>query len=210
MPSLREDQQPDAVIDLRHGSLHRAPTDEVVLVDDGLPELPPEPVFTHDPVLLDAPGSSRKKRRVAELEAMVATNARAAQEARAVALEQRRHLEAATTAWHATAADQIELRRELKHFASARADLVAKERTRAEQTARTDVAAELQHIEAELVEAKAEAERLRAMLAEQQSVNADSTHRLREEQRERSAAEKEAKRAIAAYETAERRLEAAC
>ena len=209
MPSLREDKQPDAVIDLRHGSLQRAPTDEVVLVEDGLPELPPEPVFSLEPVLLDGPGSTRKKRRVAELEAIVATNARAAVEARGVALEQRRYLEDATAAWHATVAELVALRRDLKGFASARADLIAKERPRAEQAARTHVEAELQQLGAERDGLQTEIDRLRAALTEQQGLNGDSTARLRDEQRKRAEAEGEAKRAIAAYETAERRLETA-
>ncbi|MGZ8733966.1 MAG: hypothetical protein ACXW1M_02140 [Acidimicrobiia bacterium] len=207
MPSLREDKQPDAVIDLRHRSLQRAQTDEVVLVDDGPPELPPEPVFTHEPVLLDVPGATRKKRRVAELEEIAAVNARAALEARAVAVERHRRLEAATTAWRSTAAELADLRRDLKGFAAARADIIAKERSRAEQAARTDVEAELQQIEAARVELQVEIDHLHVMLTEQQTLSADSTQRLRAEQQQRAKAEKEAKRAIAAYETAERRLE---
>jgi len=207
MPRLREDQQPDAVIDLRHGSLQRAQTDEILLVDEQLPEPPAAPVFTVEPVVLDSPGSSRKKRRVAELEEIVATNARAAFEARAIALEQHRILEAATDAWRSTAADLADLRRDLKGFAAARADLIAKERARAEQAARAEVAAELQQQAAARNELQAEIDRLRALVTEHQTSAADSTQRLRDEQRQRAEAEKEAKRAIAAYETAERRLE---
>jgi chromosome segregation ATPase len=207
MPRLREDQQPDAVIDLRHRSLQRAPTDEVVLVDDGPADLPPAPVFTHEPVVLDAARTSRKRRRVAELEEIAAANARAAVEARAVALEQRGHLEAAIDAWRTTASELADLRRDLKGFAAARADLIARERGRAEQMARTDVEVKLQRLVAGNAELQAEIDRLRNALAEQQGLNGDGTQRLRDEQRKRAEAEKEAQRAIAAYETAERRLE---
>jgi hypothetical protein len=87
------------------------------LIDDlaaerNSPPLPPEPVFTID--LVEAEGGKRGRRYVAELEEHAIRNARAAAEARRIAMEQRGHLEAAARGRLEAEREISKLRRELR------------------------------------------------------------------------------------------------
>ena len=88
-----------------------------VLIDDlvaarNSPPLPPEPVFTID--LVEAEGGKRGRRYVAELEERASRNARAATEARRIALEQRSHLEQAARGRLAAEREISKLQRQLR------------------------------------------------------------------------------------------------
>ena len=104
-----------------------------VLIDDlaaerNSPPLPPEPVFTIDLVEAEA-GGKRGRRYVAELEEHAVRNARAAAEARRIALEQRGHLEAAARGRLEAEREISKLRRELRTVMAEQQRLAARRAT---------------------------------------------------------------------------------
>src|SRR5215207_1771603 len=104
------------------------------------PPLPPEPVFTVDLVEVEAETGKRGRKYVADLEERAHRNALAAAEARALALEQRRHLEDAADGRRAAERQIAALNRELKTALAEQQRLELRNRTRAaEPVARAPV-----------------------------------------------------------------------
>jgi hypothetical protein len=204
---LRHARQPDPTIDLRE---ERPPwrkllLDELVIERDA-PPLPPEPVFTIDPLAVDEPGTGRRRR--GELEELARWNGRAAEEARRIALEQRRYLLDTASARSRAEREAAALRREVQRLSDADDTRIARARYRAEREARDQVAEELRGVEGERARID-EIGRLESSLADQQKRIAELDDCVRTEQRARVAATREARRATDALEQTERRLETA-
>ena len=175
--------------------------------------IPPPPVFTLEITDPAAPSTERGKKRLAELEEHARHNARVAEEARALALEQRRHLEASAQRRLEVERALAGLQREINRIEEEQERLIAQARFRAEHDVR-------QELEAAGPSARvgtagnpapspnaAELERLQAQLTAQEELSADHRDRLRAAVHERDAAILEGRRAVSAREHLERRME---
>ena len=194
------------------------PTDGRKTLDELVAErnagsIPPPPVFTLEITDPTAPSTERGKKRLAELEEHARHNARVAEEARAAALEQRRHLEASAQRRLEVERDLAALQREINRIEEEQERLIAQARFRAEHEIRAELeaagpAARIGTAGAPAPSPNAaELERLQAQLAAQEELSSDHRDRLRAAVHERDAAILEGRRAVSAREHLERRME---
>ena len=171
-------------------------------------KLPAAPVFTREVVAVPEVGRGRKG--ASDLEAAIRTNAEAAQEARRVALAQRRALEEIAAQRAAVEKQLAGLRRDMAEERSEHERLVAQARFRATQEERR------RHENApdasgpainEAVVASPAMRAVQGQVAEREQLGESHRQRLLEALRERDAARLELQRVSDARTHAERRLE---
>ena len=173
-------------------------------------KLPAAPVFRRE--LIGVPESGRGRKGSADLEAAVRANAEAAEEARRVALAQRRALEEVAAQRLATEKELAGLRREMLAERSEHERLVAQARFRATQEERRrhegdpGGSDETSHPIAATVSNPA-LRKLETQIAERDQVGETHRQRLLEALRERDSARLELQRVSDARSHAERRLE---
>ena len=179
-------------------------------------KLPAPPVFQKDVVEV-TPGAAKGRKAATELEAAARANAQAADEARSVALAQRRALEEIATARADTEKQLAALRREMLEERSEHERMVAQARFRAIQEERRRLGAPLPTDTTSEGDGSApapppptfspELRTLQTELAEREQLGEAHRQRLLEALRERDAARLELQRVSDARLHAERRLE---
>jgi uncharacterized phage infection (PIP) family protein YhgE len=163
------------------------------------PPLPPEPVFTIDLVEVETESGKRGRKYVADLEELAQRNARAAEEARALALEQRRHLEEATDGRRAAERKIAALNRELQAAVAEQQRLELRNRTRATAPVGPSVVPDA-------ATGSSEVANLREAVEQQQRLLGEGRERLASALRERDAARLDARQAMEARDRAKRSL----
>jgi dTMP kinase len=179
------------------------------LVAERAPEIiPPVPPLTIEPVRLD-PAPGRGRRRLADVEGAAMHNFRAAEEARRVAEIDRERLVAEASIRVRIEREAAGLRRELERLKENERLRVAQAKYGAERSARNEVRAEVEALEAEQGRKHEEMERLRTALDDDRTLMQELTDRLREEQQNKVKLRAEADKAIEARRQLERSLELA-
>jgi chromosome segregation ATPase len=178
-----------------------------VLIDDlaaerNSPPLPPEPVFTID--LVEAEAGKRGRRYVAELEARAIRNARAAAEARDIALEQRGHLDKAARGRLEAEREISKLRRELRTALAEQQRLAVRRATAPPGPA--PAVPPTSGKQPGVGVARSELDRTREMVEQQQRLLGERREQLVGALRERDEARLEARRASDVCERAKRSL----
>jgi chromosome segregation ATPase len=171
-----------------------------------------DPVLTVDPVAVPAlaeVGRKAQRQRLSDLEQAARHNLRSAEEARQVLREEHERLNAEATARTKAQQEAASLRRELDRLRDTETRRAAKEKTRAEQAARAEIANELKRFQDEHDRVVREFNQLRGNLTDHDTLLDEYNARLREEQQARAAMRAEVERAEAARLLAERSLEAA-
>ena len=184
----------------KSGKAARGLSVDELAAERNTPPLPPEPVFTIDLVEVEAESGKRGRKYVADLEERAHRNALAAAEARALALEQRRHLEDAADGRRAAERQIAALNRELKTAVAEQQRLELRNRTRAAEPVPPapvlpDPAA-----------ATSEVATLREAVEQQQRLLGEGRERLASALRERDAARLDARQASEARDRAKRSL----
>jgi chromosome segregation ATPase len=180
-----------------------------VLIDDlvaerNSPPLPPEPVFTVD--LVEAEGGRRGRRYVAELEELAGRNARAAAEARRIALEQRRHLEVAARGRLEAEREISKLQRELRGALAEQARLTARQELRSGTPLGPSPSPSESSDRAGRAPARSELTRLRETIEQQQELLGQHREQLASALKARDEARLETRRATDACGRAEQSL----
>jgi chemotaxis protein MotB len=166
------------------------------------PALPPEPVFTIDLVEVEIESGKRGRKYVADLEELAQRNALAAAEARALALEQRRHLEEATDGRRTAERKIATLHRELQAAVAERQRLELRNRSRAAEPVVPPVVSDP-------ATGSSEVATLREAVEQQQRLLGEGRERLASALRERDTARIEARQATEARDRAKRSLDRA-
>ena len=164
------------------------------------PPLPPQPVFTID--LVEAEAGHRGRRRVAELEEQASHNARAAAEARRIALEQRQHLEEAARGRLAAEREISKLKREVHEATAEQQRLAARLSTALSAEPAGPAPADPPRGGA----ARSELTRTREIVEQQARLLDDRREQLAGALRDRDAARLEARLAVEGGERAKRNL----
>ena len=184
----------------KSGKAARGLSVDELAAERNTPPLPPEPVFTIDLVEVEGETGKRGRKYVADLEERAHRNALAAAEARALALEQRRHLEDAAEGRRKAERQIAALNRELQTAVAEQQRLELRNRTRAaEPVAPVPVLPDP-------AAATSEVATLRDAVEQQQRLLGEGRERLASALRERDAARLEARQASEARDRAKRSL----
>jgi chromosome segregation ATPase len=187
----------------KSGTAARGLSVDELAAERNTPPLPPEPVFTIDLVEVEAETGKRGRKYVADLEERAHRNALAAAEARALALEQRRHLEDAAEGRRKAERQIAALNRELKTAIAEQQRLELRNRTRAAEPAAPAP------VVPDPAAATSEVATLREAVEQQQRLLGEGRERLASALRERDSARLDARQATEARDRAKRSLDRA-
>jgi chromosome segregation ATPase len=193
------------------GGTRKLRLDEM-LAERQRPPLPPAPVLAIEPAPVDAApvnGLRGAKRRLAEVEALARQNLRSAEEARRVVHEERVLLEEEASARTQAELTAANLRREIERLRSTEEQRAAQARYAATQSARQDLASEIERVQGEHAKVVDELDRMRGTLFDHDSLLDEYSRKLRDEQEAQARAHGEQVRAEEALRVAQRNLEVA-
>ncbi|MDZ4825495.1 MAG: hypothetical protein SGJ13_03410 [Actinomycetota bacterium] len=163
--------------------------------------------LTLQPVPVAALAAARKRRRVNELEEAAVHNLKAAEEARKVALEDRKRLGVETSTRRKIQREATRLRRELDRLRETEQKRTAQAKFAAEREARREVQDEVERVKDEHVRVAQEVDRLRHALDDDRRLMEEFTERLREEQRAKIEAKIQLEQTFELYKQLERNME---